>query len=397
MERSRFLLSASGALGWLSLASRAEAQNAILLPFANGERPVAAYPQKRALIVQTTRPPQLETPFALFDDGAFTPNDAFFVRWHLAGIPQSVDASAHRISVTGAVNRELSLSLKDLGSMPAVEVAAVCQCSGNSRGFFQPRVPGGQWGNGAMGNARWTGVRLRDVLARAGLQRNAVQVQFRGLDSPVLVQTPAFKKSLPIDVAQSDDVLVAFVMNGEPMPLLNGFPVRLVVPGWYSTYWVKMLAQITVLDYPDDNFWMKTAYRIPDTPSASVAPGSTGFPTVPISKMDVRSFITNIASGSSIAAGPMTVRGIAFDGGSGVRRVDVSFDGALSWQRAALEVDYGKYSFRRWNAQWNAEPGRYVLAVRATSNDGTVQSAAPIWNPAGYMRNSIENYSVAVS
>ena len=397
MDRSRFLLSAGSALGWLSLAPGASAQTAVTLPFVNGERRLVAYPQKRPLILQTPRPPQLETPFSLFDEGAFTANDAFFVRWHLAGIPESVDASTHRIAVTGAVRRELSLSLEDLAAMPVVEIVAVNECSGNSRGFFNPRVPGGQWANGAMGNARWTGVRLRDILARAGLQPNAVQVQFRGLDEPVLPQTPAFKKSLDVDVARGDDVIVAFLMNGEPMPLLNGFPVRLVVAGWYATYWVKMLSQITVLDHADDNFWMKTAYRIPDTPNASVAPGSTGFPTVPIDKMNVRSFVTNLIDGATLKAGPTALRGIAFDGGSGVRRVDVSLDGGATWSNAVLGEDYGRYSFRLWNFTWDAKPGTYTIAVRATSRDGATQSATPTWNPSGYMRNVIETYKLSVA
>jgi sulfite dehydrogenase (cytochrome) subunit A len=397
LERSRFLLTAGSALGWLSLAGGADAQSTVTLPFANGSRELMAFPQKRPLIVMTPRPPQLETPFAIFDDGVFTPNDAFFVRWHLAGIPQSVDATTHRILVTGAVQRELTLTLGFLAAMPTVEIAAVNQCSGNSRGFFNPRVPGGQWGNGAMGNARWTGVRLRDILARAGLQPSAKQVQFSGLDEPVIPQTPAFKKSLDIDVARGQDVVVAYLMNGEPLPLLNGFPVRLVVPGWYATYWVKMLSKITVLDRVDDNFWMKTAYRIPDTPNAGVAPGSTGFATVPINKLNVRSFLTNLADGAHIKAGPAALRGIAFDSGSGIRLVEVSTDGGTSWRPGVLEQDYGNYGFRRWNLQWEAKPGTYVIAVRATSNDGGTQVATPIWNSGGYMRNNIETYTVAVA
>jgi DMSO/TMAO reductase YedYZ molybdopterin-dependent catalytic subunit len=367
------------------------------LPFVNGQRPLVAFPQKRPLLMLSPRPPLLETPFAIFNDGVFTPNDAFFVRWHLAGIPQSVDATTHRIKVSGAVQRELSLSLDDLSKMPTTEITAVNQCSGNSRGLFDPRVPGGEWDNGAMGNARWTGVRLRDILSRAGLQPSAKQVQFRGLDSPVLPTTPPFKKSLDVDVAQSSDVIVAYLMNGQPMPLLNGFPVRLIVPGWYATYWVKMLSEINVLDHVDDNFWMKTAYRIPATPDASVVPGTTGFATVPISKMNVRSFITSLADGASLPKGPTTLRGIGFDGGSGLKRVEISTDGAKTWRDASLEDDYGKYSFRRWSARWDASPGTYTIAVRATSNDGSTQQSTPIWNPAGYMRNSIETYKVTVA
>jgi DMSO/TMAO reductase YedYZ molybdopterin-dependent catalytic subunit len=347
--------------------------------------------------MMTPRPPQLETPFAVFNEGVFTPNDAFFVRWHLSNIPQTVDASTHRIKVSGVVDRELSLSLDDLAGMPTVEIAAVNQCSGNSRGLFTPRVPGGQWDNGAMGNARWTGVRLRDILAKAGVQATAKQVQFSGLETAPLPTTPNFKKSLDLEVAMGDDIIVAYLMNGKAMPLLNGYPVRLIVPGWYATYWVKMLATITVLDHVDDNFWMKTAYRIPDTPNASVVPGSTGFATVPISKMNVRSFVTSVADGGTLKAGPTNLGGIAFDGGSGVRRVEISTDAGTTWSDASLEQDYGKYSFRRWNARWTSAPGSYTLAVRATSNDGTTQTSTPIWNPSGYMRNSIETYKVTVA
>jgi sulfite dehydrogenase len=396
MNRHRFLAAAGSALGAaLPLASLAE--QSVSLPMANGERPVVAFPQKRPLILLTPRPPQLETPFSVFDDGEFTPNDAFFVRWHLAGIPTTVDAATHRIAVTGAVRQTLSLSLNDLAGMPQVEIAAVNQCSGNSRGLFAPRVAGGQWDNGAMGNARWTGVRLRDILARAGVTSSAKQVQFQGLEQPILPTTPAFRKSLDLDVARQDDVVVAYLMNDAPMPLLNGYPVRLVVPGWFATYWVKMLSTITVLDHTDDNFWMKTAYRIPATPGNTVAPTDTGYPTIPINRMRVRSFVTNVSAGEKLSAGRRPLRGIAFDGGSGIKSVEVSSDGGTSWRAATLEKDYGKFAFRRWNADWEAAVGKYTLAVRATSNDGEVQTTTPVWNPGGYLRNNIETYEVTVA
>ena len=222
----------------------------------------------------------------------------------------------------------MSLALSDILSLPRVELAAVNQCSGNSRGFFQPRVPGAQWANGAMGNALWTGVRLRDVLDRAGVKAGAVQVRLKGMDEPVVPEAPDFMKSLDIDHARDGEVMIAFAMNGQQLPLLNGFPLRLVVPGWYSTYWVKMLNDIEVLDQPDDNYWMKAAYTIPDTPRADVRPGQTGFKTVPINRMVPRSFITNIKPGESVHAGaPTLLRGIAFGGDTGVERVDLSSDG----------------------------------------------------------------------
>ncbi len=396
-SRRRFLAGTAAALGAAGLPGGARADS-VQLPFANGERPLSAFPQKRPLLLLTPRPPQLETPFEVFDRGVYTPNDAFFVRWHLSDIPQRVDASAHRIAVTGEVDRALSLSLDDLAALPQVEIAAVNQCSGNGRGLSSPRVAGGQWDNGAMGNAAWTGVRLRDVLDRAGLKTTAKQVQFHGLEGPVLPTTPAFRKSLDVDRARADDVIVAYAMNGAPLPLLNGYPVRLVVPGWYSTYWVKMLSAITVLDHVDDNFWMKTAYRIPDTPDNSVVPGATGFPTVPISRMRVRSFATNVVDGGTLASSARALRGIAFDGGSGIKRVEVSLDGGTSWRDAALEEDHGKYGFRRWNlALTSAARGTaYTIAVRATANDGATQPATQGWNPSGYLRNVVETYRVSV-
>ncbi len=152
-----------------------------------------------------------------------------------------------------------------------------------------------------------------------------------------------------------------------------------------------------MLDHADDNFWMKTAYRIPDTPDNSVAPGTTGYPTIPINRMAVRSFVTNVADGGTLPAGTKQLRGIAFDGGSGIKRVEVSTDGAATWHDAVLERDYGKYSFRRWNARFDVPPGPYTVAVRATANDGATQKATPIWNPSGYLLNAIESYKVTVA
>ncbi len=396
-SRLSFIAGAGAAALASSVAGAAPAEKTVRGVFTNGDRPLVAFPQKRALMVLTPRPPQLETPFSVFDEGVFTPNDAFFVRWHLSNIPTSIDGAKHRIRVGGAVEKTLSLSVADLRRMPSVEIAAVNQCSGNSRGFFDPRPAGGQWQNGAMGNALWKGVRLKNILDRAGLKSDGKQVQFNGLEGPVLPATPDFKKSLDIDVARGEDVIVAYEMNGKPFPLLNGFPVRLVVPGWYSTYWVKMLSDITVLDRVDDQFWMKTAYRIPDTPKHSVAPSDKDYATIPINRMNVRSFVTNVSDGQTLKPGTAPIRGIAFDGGSGIKTVEVSDDGGATWAPAALERDYGKYSFRRWNADVKVEAGKsYDLACRAVGNDGGEQTTAPIWNGGGYMLNVIQQYKVKI-
>ena len=349
--------------------------------------------------MQRTRPPLLETPFEVFDQSVLTPNDRFFVRWHWAVIPTAVDVDAFRLTVHGHVNQTLSLSLNDILALPRVELVAINQCSGNSRGYFQPRVPGGEWSHGAMGNARWTGVRLKDVLDRAGVKAGAIQVRFNGMDEPVVPDAPDFMKSLDIDHARDGEAMLAYAMNGEQLPLLNGFPLRLIVPGWYSTYWVKMLNDIEVLDQPDTNYWTKTAYTIPDTPRANIRPGETDVKFVPISRMVPRSFITNIKEGDTLQVGASTLaRGIAFGGDSGVSRVDFSSDGGKSWQAAALGTDEGKYSFRQWQHRFTPPTkGGQVLKVRCTSSGGEAQPDTPNWNPSGFMRNVIERTAVVVA
>lgn len=396
--RKEFIIGGMAAGGAMLSGAPASAET-VMLPFTNGVRQLAAYPQKRPLIVMTTMPVQLETPLAIFNEGEFTPNDAFFVRWHLAGVPTDIDAAAFHISVHGLVNTPLQLSVADLKSYDAVEIAAVCECSGNSRGFFNPRVPGGEWANGAMGNALWKGARLKDILAKAGVKDGAVQVRFNGADTALVPATPKFMKSLDMDLAMSDDVLLAYSMNGADLPVLNGYPVRLIVPGYFGTYWVKMLNDIEVLDQPDTNYWMKTAYTIPNTAHASITPGQTGVEMVPISRMVPRSFITNIKSGDTVRAGvPTLARGIAFGGDAGVSRVDFSSDGGKSWQETQLGTDEGKYSFRQWQIRFSLPAaGNQLLMVRCTSSSGETQPDTPNWNPAGFMRNVIEQTAVVVA
>ncbi|MDE2229861.1 MAG: molybdopterin-dependent oxidoreductase [Alphaproteobacteria bacterium] len=398
----RQLMRQAGIAGLATLASPAWAETMVTLPFPGGvgDRPITtAFPQKGAMVLQRTRPPLLETPFEVYDTGVFTPNDRFFVRWHWAVIPTSVDVDSFRLNVHGHVNKPLSLTLKDVLALPQFEIAAVNQCSGNSRGFFAPRVAGGEWGNGAMGNARWTGVRLKDVLDRAGVKAGAVQVRFNGLDKPVVKDGPDFIKSLAVDHARDGEVMIAYAMNGQQLPLLNGFPLRVIVPGWYATYWVKMLNDIEVLDSPDTNFWMKTAYTIPDTPHADMKPGQAGVKMVPINRMNPRSFITNVKSGETIPAGkPAVVRGIAFGGDTGVKRVDLSADGGKTWHTTHLGRDEGRYGFRRWETRFTpAAKGPATLMVRCTNSSGEAQPTQANWNPAGFMRNVIESTPVSVA
>ena len=391
----RALLGQAGIASLAMISAPAWAQAMVDLPFAGGptaRQITTAFPQKGAMILQRTRPPLLETPFEVFDKGVITPNDQFYVRWHWAVIPTEVDVDTFRLAIRGHVDKTLSLSLKDVLALPRVELAAVNQCSGNSRGFFAPRVPGAQWAHGAMGNAVWAGVRLKDVLDLAGVKPGAMQVRFKGLDDPVVADGPKYMKSLAIDHARDGEVMIAYAMNGEQLPLLNGFPLRLVVPGWFATYWVKMLNDIEVLDQPDDNYWMKTAYTIPDTPYANMKPGETGVKTVPINKMPPRSLITNVKAGDTLHVGtPAPLRGIAFGGDTGVARVDLSSDGGKTWQATQLGADAGKYGFRQWQTQFTpATAGKYMLMVRCINADGVVQPDQPNWNTAGFVRNVIE-------
>ena len=379
LDRRELMMRAGTAVLVTGLGSaRALALDSVTLPFDNGERPLVRYPQKRPMIGLTQRPPQLETPFAIFNDGAITPNNAFFVRYHLADVPYNVDPDKFTLEVKGKVDRPLKLS-------------------GNSRGFFNPRVAGGQLGNGAMGNARWRGVPLKAVLDMAGVQQGARQVTFNGMDGPVSDKTPDFIKALDIDHARDGEVMLAYGMNGDDLPLLNGFPLRLVVPGYYGTYWVKHLNEIAVIDNVFDGFWMKSAYRIPDTPNNSVEPGTAPKSTIPINRFTVRSFITNVTDGAKLKPGNTTLKGIAFDGGKGIKEVAVSIDGGKTWMPARLGRDLGKYSFREWKLRVKLAAGTHELKVRATNNAGDVQPMTPLWNPAGYLRNVVETVRVTAA
>ena len=400
--RRRLLAGGAGALATGALGAwprAAAAQGAIDLPMVNGHRNLAVFPEKRPMIVLTSRPPQLETPWEVFNEGLFTPNDAFFVRYHNAGLPLSVDGDRHTIRIGGnAVAKPFAITMAELRSQfRPVEIVAVNQCSGNSRGLFAPRVTGGQLANGAMGNARWVGVPLKDLLARAEPTKAARQVTFDGLDQGVMGGGD-FVKALEVHQAMDPDVLVAYQMNGADLPMLNGFPVRLVVPGYYGTYWVKHLSDIQVIDHEFEGFWMKPAYRIPDNPCACIEPGTAPTATRPIGRFTVRSFITSVVDGARIPAGqPTTVRGIAFDGGQGIREVAWSADGGQTWREARLGNELGRYSFREFTFGFVPAPGAYDLRVRAWNRSGESQPMEALWQPAGYMRNVVESVKVTAA
>jgi sulfite dehydrogenase (cytochrome) subunit A len=358
---------------------------------------LARFPGKLAMRVVNDRPTCLETPWSYYRHD-LTPIEAFYVRWHLQALPTNVDVKAWRLRIDGAVDRPLELSMDDLRRLGSDEIVAVNQCSGNSRGLFSPKVPGAQWRHGAMGNARWAGVGLARVLRAAGVRRDAVQVTFDGLDEGPLASVPDFVKALDIDHALQPEVIVAYSANGEPLPVLNGFPARLVVPGGYATYWVKSLHKITVLPHRFEGYWMAKAYKIPTTPNGVEDPDRLAQRLIPINQMNVRSFITTPDSGAELAVGrSVELEGIAFDGGSGIRGVEILTDGASAWAAATLGDDLGRFSFRRWRYRWTPTArGGHRLRSRATANDAKIQPDNEGWNRGGYMRNTVEEMTVHV-
>jgi DMSO/TMAO reductase YedYZ molybdopterin-dependent catalytic subunit len=334
-------------------------------------------PGKKPLIKLSYRPPNYETPLEYFRT-AITPNDAFFVRYHLSGIPE-VDAKTWKLSIGGdGANNQLEINLDELKRMPAAEVVAVNLCSGNRRGLFQPHVPGVEWGYGAMGCARWNGA-----------------------DMPVSDKTPDFVKSIPTWKAVEETTLVAYEMNGQPLPHLNGFPARVIVPGWTGTYWMKHITSIKAATKPESGFWMNPAYRIPLGKFPIVARFTSQETAVntPITEIVVNSLITSPADDAQMKAGaPVTIGGIAWDGGYGITAVEVSSDGGKSWAAATLGEDLGRFAFRTFS--FNVTPrakGKLTVMARAFNKIGQGQTTELIANPAGYHHNVVHSISLNVA
>lgn len=358
-------------------------------------------PGKFPLVRKSFRPPNFETPIEYFQQ-AFTSNQAFFVRYHVAHIPE-VDAANWTLTVAGdAAGKPLGLTLQDLKTQfEAVEVNALCMCSGNRRGLFVPHVPGVQWGHGAMGNAHWKGVRLKDVLARAAPGKMALEIRLNGADAAVVDKGPDYIKSIPIWKALDENTLIAYEMNGEPLPHWNGFPARLVVPGWTATYWMKHLTTIDVSSKPVEGFWMKPGYRVPKGkfPIVDRFVSQDTDANTPITEMVVNSMFTNIQEGLKLSRGTtMHAHGVAWDGGYGIDAVEVSIDSGQSWRRATLNKDLGKYSWRQWSSALKFDnAGEFFVMARATNRIGATQTMALIANPAGYHHNVIQRIKIDVS
>ena len=378
----RTFLHGSAALGvGLWLPSSARAESSTTTTSANG-----------GLIELSSRPQNYESTLDVFST-RITPVDRFYVRGHF-DTPQ-VDVAAWRLTIDGLVDQPASLSLADLERLPQHDVEAVLQCAGNGRALMQPRVPGVQWTKGAMGNARWRGPRLKDVLALARPKAAATMLQMEGVDRPVMATTPRFIRGVPLDKAMHDDTIVALQMGGRPLSRAHGAPARLVMPGWVADGWTKWLGTLTLLDADPKGFFYETAYRFPSTP------GEPGQPVPPeqmkpMHELKVKSVIAQPSPSMSLAAGKVVVRGVAFSGGGNkIARVDVGVDDG-AWSKATIVDDGGRYGFSVFEATVTLSPGRHVLRSRATDAAGAVQPDVAVWNPSGYLHNAVDVVAVEV-
>ena len=345
------------------------------------------------MILHNDRPEDLETPGAYFDSWV-TPVDSFFVRQHIPR-PGPIDSEAYRLTVNGMVAKPLQLSLTDLRKLPQYTVPATLECTGNGRRFYTPKVPGIQWKRGAVGNAEWRGPRVGDVLKMAGAAASGAHLEVDGADTGVAA-TPDFIRSMPIAKALHPATLLALSMNGET-PAIHGFPVRLIVPGWDGTSWVKWVTRLTLNAQPSAGFFMNPGYRYP---KYSLPPGTPAKPAEleVIEGMPVKSSIMAPDDQSKFALGASTtLRGIAWAGEQAIERVEVSTDGGSRWRNAELSPQKLPFAWRLWHIEWKpADPGYYTILSRATDTAGRVQPIVPSWNPSGYLWNGIDRIAVTV-
>jgi len=350
-------------------------------------------PGKERLIVRSLRPPDYETPVALLD-AWITPVESFYVRSHLP-TPATVDPTSWTLKVEAGA-APVALSLDDIRRLPSKTLTATLECAGNGRAFFDPPVAGVQWGKGAVGTARWTGARMGDVLKRAGLRSSGRFVVMDGSDLP-LGTMPDFVRQLPIEKAMHPDTLIAYEMNGAPVPPMHGFPLRAVVPGWEGAYWMKWLSSLRVVDREHDGFWVSTAYRYP---VRRVAPGAAvdAKDMAPLTGLTVKSLITLPLDASKQPAGRIDVGGFAWAGEHDITGVEVSTDQGATWAPARLTGDRAAYTWRRFAYSFTAtKPESCLIMTRARDSSGRVQPITPQWNPSGYLWNAPDSVRIEVA
>ncbi len=400
MQRRDFFKKAITVAGTVAVGGTTIEAAETVHPVDNRKVSDIAFPQKRPLITYSDRPPLLETPREVFTS-ALTPNDLFFVRWHMPIIPTYINQRTFTMHINGEVETELKLSLKDLKSeFEQVELTAVLQCGGNNRTAFNPTASGIQWGVGAMGCAHWKGVRLKDVLKKAGLKKGAEWIGFNGLEKAVYNETANFVRELALEELH-DEVILAYEMNGEDLPYLNGYPLRLILPGIYSDSWIKMISNITVTKERQKLHFMDHAYRIPDNECECETPESLAQKTKPIEEMNVNALIGYPTTGTKVKNGAdLVVRGVAFDGGHGIKKVQISIDGGEIWSDAKLDDGtQSKYAYRAFSYTFKPmQSGNVSILCKASNEKGEEQPFAQDikWNHGGYKYNGIDEVTVEV-
>jgi DMSO/TMAO reductase YedYZ molybdopterin-dependent catalytic subunit len=348
---------------------------------------------KEGMIVRSARFLDLEMP-PEFTSSWITPIQHFFVRNHMDE-PSTFDADGWRLTVGGEVEKPLTLSLADLSQLEPHSVVNTVECAGNGRAFHQPKVPGVQWGKGAVGTARFNGPRLRDLLQRAGVKSTGKHVMFRGLDE-IPGKVPAFIRSIPLEKATDSDTLIATHMNGAPLTQHHGFPARALVPGWIGAASCKWLTEIKVLEKEFDGNFMKPGYRMPNqqvSPGGQVNPDDTHVMT----GLNVKSIIAGPLDDLHVKSKTVHIHGAAWAGEAEVVRVDISTDSGATWQPAQLGKEQAHYAWRLWSFDWKApRAGDYTLMSRASDSRGRTQPQAAEWNPSGYLYNAIDQVKIHV-
>ncbi len=385
ISRRDFVKAVSGAVAAAGVAHP-------LLTWAASDSPVLI-PGEEEMIVRSARFFDLEMPPEFFDSW-ITPVPHFFVRNHMHE-PSTLDAETWELKVTGEVEKPLTLNFNDLVRMEPHTVTNTLECAGNGRAFHHPHVPGVQWQRGAVGTARFSGPRLRDVLRRAGVKPTGKHVMFHGLDE-VPGKVPPFIRSIPIDKASDEDTLIAMRMNGAALTKHHGFPARALVPGWIGAASCKWLSEIKLLDKEFDGNFMKPGYRWPNHP---LKPGD------PLNVDD--SHVVTALSVKSVIAGPtddwtsksrmVHINGAAWAGEADIVKVEVSTDAGARWQAAQLGRDQSKYAWRLWSHSWKApKAGDYTIVSRATDSQGRTQPETAEWNPSGYLYNAYDQVRIHV-
>ncbi len=365
-----------------------------LLSWALPQGQSIQFPGEDGMILRSFRFVDLESPVEYFNSW-LTPVPHFFVRNHMHE-PSELDAGGWRLSLGGEVEKPLTLSLADLKRMETHSVVDTLECAGNGRSLQRPQVPGIQWGKGAVGTARFSGPRLRDVLQRAGVKPTGKYVMFRGLDE-VPGKVPPFVRSIPIEKALDADTLIATHMNGSPLTKHHGFPARALVPGWIGAASCKWLTEVKLLDAEFVGNFMNPGYRLPNNP---VKPGDAVKPedTHPLTALNVKSVISGPSDGATLKAGRLTIHGAAWAGEADIVKVEISTNGGATWDLAKLGHDQAHYAWRLWSYDWKpAKAGNYTIQSRATDSQGRTQPATPVWNPSGYLNNAIDRVNVHVS